>query len=398
MKLLNLVIFFFLCSGAIFSQQTGRLLIISYQNCEVSIDGQKSIEIEASIPKVIELIVGEHFVQKKCNLENEIINIRANEQSILQIGKQENQEILDNTENINLTDQIVEIPGSLEKTLMDLSSQDYEDSGLPIFHYYLQKGDEVSISLIKMESKGSFNISLLSYPDSNILISRTNFENLRDLSYKIRESGIFAVSISTNYAFPRRVKLKIKRKTFKNSESSKVVRKVRYEAVPIQEPLNLWVNSTSNETWKGGKSRTYISVQLPKNTVEWYYIFTASRSKDEIEKNKNELKLYSELAGALTGISGTVLSLGTNIISLPPGTSYCDVYLLDYDNLVRFLQKQNFSPLNGSIENISSGKMKITTSEDGLYYLAFKNNNVFHGIGVAIEVVAITREYYYSND
>ncbi len=397
MKIFTLVVSFFFYSLILLSQQTGKLLIMSYQDCEIVVDGQKSIEITAATPKVIELIVGEHFIQKKCDSGNEIVKIKANEQVILQIGKEELAKP-ENIENIILTDQVVQIPGSLENTLITLSDQDYEDSGLPIFHYYFQKGDEISINITKVQSKGSFNISLFSYPDSNILVSRNNFEILRDLSYQVKENGILAIYISTNYAFPRSAKLSIERKKSSNHNSSKVVRKVKYEAVSLQEPMKLWVNSTSNETWKGGKSRTHIPVQLPKNTVEWYYIFSASRSEQEVENNKNKLNLYSELAGALTGISGTVLSLGSNIISSPPSTSYCDVYLLDYDNLVKFLNKQNFTALNGSVENINSGKMKMTSPTEGFYYLGFKNNSTFHGIGVAIEVVAITREYYYDTE
>ena len=80
----------------------------------------------------------------------------------------------------------------------------------------------------------------------------------------------------------------------------------------------------------GGKSRIIYQVDLPPNTVEWYYIFTAVES----ENSSPALDLVPQLTRALdpTGMTGI---LASSILS-PTGSNSCDIYLLDRKNADAF--------------------------------------------------------------
>jgi antitoxin component YwqK of YwqJK toxin-antitoxin module/uncharacterized membrane protein len=164
-------------------------------------------------------------------------------------------------------------------------------------------------------------------------------------------------------------------------------RKAHYETVslPVQ---NFYINSTSNETWKGGNSKVVYPVQLPEGTVEWYYEFTASRDKVQAEANTRKFSLASQLSSLIdkTGL----LSATVNMFTAPPGGNDCNVYLLDRKNYDPFINGQPFNyNIAGSRQNYSSGIVQVRGLVDRAPMIGVKNPDGYNGINVSVQVVAV---------
>lgn len=164
------------------------------------------------------------------------------------------------------------------------------------------------------------------------------------------------------------------------------VSKSMFEVVkfPLQ---SFFLNSTGNEALLDGKSRTMYPIVLPKGTVEWYYEFSASRNKDDID---GYTKLFS-LAGQLTKLidKSGVLSTGVGMLTAPPGGDFCNVYLLD-GSYNAFRSKQNFSFWRaGSRTNFKSGIVDLKGNSLLNPVIGIENPSLTYGIHVAIQVVAI---------
>lgn len=164
------------------------------------------------------------------------------------------------------------------------------------------------------------------------------------------------------------------------------VSKARLEVVKL--PLqSFYLNSTSNEDFKGGSARTVYSVALPKGTVEWFYEFTASRSKEQIEANTQLFSLAGQLA-KLIDKSG-ILPAGIGMLTAPPGGDICNVYLLD-DSYASFRSNQKFSFWNtGTRTNFKSGVVQIRGNVINNPMIGIVNPDLSYGIHVNIQVVAL---------
>jgi hypothetical protein len=116
--------------------------------------------------------------------------------------------------------------------------------------------------------------------------------------------------------------------------------KREYKPITILAPSNHFINSGSNSQVKGGKSRIIIPIQIPNNTIEWYYTLAASREQEAIEKTNSSLNLFGQLSNIIdpTGISAAAFK---SLIA-PPGADVCDLYILDAANRQYFEAKTNF--------------------------------------------------------
>lgn len=214
------------------------------------------------------------------------------------------------------------------------------------FYYAFEKGDEVTLDFSMSNKKGTNVIKVSSYPDGNILYSNQEFAALSDLKLKIPKRSVYRFSFATNHAFERNCELKLKRKPvnqaainfptevgWKNVMDTTFEERaeIEYKAIHVQKPIKHYVNSGSNAAFKGGKSRISLPVDLPQNTVKWYYIVSANRNEDEIKSTMGAMDLLGEISKALDN-TGTI-AFGLNLLSQPPGANYCDAYLLTYDNL-----------------------------------------------------------------
>ena len=176
-----------------------------------------------------------------------------------------------------------------------------------------------------------------------------------------------------------------------------------YEVVNLKEEV-FYLNS---KTRVGGKIRTSIKIDLPENTVEWYYVFTTKLNKSDTKSNiglaSQLTKIVSKGTGVLIDISSQVLYQAIK----PTGIGVVDVYLTDYNGYQQFHDKdflgipKYISPNSykeGSGENRKDALIKINDVNQGTVYLCFKNPSPLEGVLVNLEVAAIVAKEEYVNE
>lgn len=187
-----------------------------------------------------------------------------------------------------------------------------------------------------------------------------------------------------------------------SAQSTRNVHKV----VTLHEEHNFYLNSKMR---LGGKTRNSIKIDLPKNTIQWYYVFTTTLNETETNNTKKNIKLTTQLAKLLTNVA-----VNSNIIDLsssaafqvikPTGASVIDVYLTDHNGYNHFHEKDILgmwtysnpgSYKEGSRENARDGIVSINDLKRGTAYLCFKNPSPLEGILVTLEVSAIVLEEEY---
>lgn len=164
-------------------------------------------------------------------------------------------------------------------------------------------------------------------------------------------------------------------------------KKAVYEIVklPIQ---NIYLNSTSNAFWKNGNTKSIIPVDLPEGTVEWYYEFTSSRSKELIQANVEKFQLAAELS-SLIDKSG-LLSASINVFTTPPGNDVCDIYLFENNYYNQFLNEQQFNHFPvGTRQNYKSGVVQIRNLPLKKPMIGIQNKDMMYGINVSIQIIAV---------
>lgn len=173
-----------------------------------------------------------------------------------------------------------------------------------------------------------------------------------------------------------------------DEEGNEILTKKTYKAVTVLPPQTGYLFSYYNT----GKSRAVIPVNLPSNTVLWYYEFTASRDKSEMLTAQNKFKLVADLTNLVdqSGIS----NLAMTTLTTPPGGNICNVSLItDSKQSDLFEAKQQYL-LNreGSRNNVTSAIVPIRDISSKSVYLGLYNPDDYYGIHYAIEVVAIVEE------
>lgn len=162
------------------------------------------------------------------------------------------------------------------------------------------------------------------------------------------------------------------------------------EVVQLIENRSIYLNGGLRASF-GGKSRTYIKIDLPPNTVEWYYSFTTTEGPDATQN----LELAVQLSSYLVDPSGMTSTIASSI-DVPEGVASADIYLLDYQNNDLFLRKVDLNngtfyySQEGTVENTKQAVVEIDDITTGTWYLGLKNPSTMNGINLNIEVVAIT--------
>jgi tetratricopeptide (TPR) repeat protein len=174
-----------------------------------------------------------------------------------------------------------------------------------------------------------------------------------------------------------------------HSQSVKKVRKV----VQVLPQQTFYLNGGMRASF-GGKSRVYYQVDLPKNTVEWYYIFSTQEGQSTSSASLNLVPQLTRLVDP-TGITAVVASA----IMCPTGSNSCDIiFMRDRQNAQAFENKvdQNggtyYYQKSPSRENYRNGTVQISDLVTGTYYLGFRNPSASTGISVTFEVAAIVEE------
>lgn len=273
-------------------------------------------------------------------------------------------------------------------------------------YYGFSEGDQVIINLELVKGRDLKEIEVLEYPSTSISMTHKT-KGFTNKTIEISHTGIYKFRFKNSAMSPRICNLKVERipenedsKDFKTNVywrihkdttfytiQEKYLVKKEYQVKTIQPMTEYYINSGSHATFKGGKSRITFPVQLPHNTVEWYYEFSASRDKAAIENAEKSFTLVTQLTKLIdkTGMLG----FGVNALTKPPGADYCDIYLLDYQNSSLFTSKYQYSYFTiGTRQNIKSGIVKMNGNSSP-YYIGIKNPNSLYGVHVAVEVVAI---------
>ncbi len=298
------------------------------------------------------------------------------------------------------------------QTPIEVADNTIKVSGLgeEIFYYGFAEGDQMVFSFEEVNGKELKEIEIIEYPTSSKFMDYKT-KKVENKIINITATAIYKFRFRNSALTGRICKIKIQRipvaevtknfntsvywetkhdTTFKPKEERYLVKR-EYVPTVIQSSMDFFVNSGSNATFKGGKSRISFPVSLPSGTVEWYYQFTASRDKEEVQNTKGSFNLVGNLA-KLIDQTGT-LGFGVDLLTQPPGSDYCDVYLLTYENVSLFEAKVQYSYLTaGTRENIKSGLIKMSGGANRTYYIGIKNPDASHGISVAIEVVAVVQK------
>lgn len=405
---------FFLFPTILTSQTNGSVLIITDKECELTIDGGSNSNLLASKPLKVDLSEGEHYIQ--CTStdkveKSQIVVVEPAKQKVIKIQFSESAQpksVVATSEkkklepisvaNLNFT-----IPGQV-LNILTAATGDEKGVELPTFVYAFEEGDEVYMDCVLENEKGSIILEVLTDPENLPVYSNRDFKKLSNEKFVVNKRGIYKFIFGTNHGWDRKGRFTIRR--LPNSESkigfnTTAIKKKKFKAVTIQEPSTHFVNSSSNEGFKGGKSRIVIPINLPKNTLEWYYIISSTRDEKEIKGTMKQFNLLGDLNKVVSGLSPTTtaVNIAMNLITQPPGANYCNAYLLDYTNQGSFIAKQKFSySLQGSRENVTSAAVKIDCCNSGQYYLAIQNPDTWYGIHLGIEIVAIVADEGYQLD
>jgi len=176
-----------------------------------------------------------------------------------------------------------------------------------------------------------------------------------------------------------------------------------YEPVTIIQTRVIELNGGTRSALLGGKSRESIKIDLPKNTVEWYYSFSTSTG---VSGTKN-LNLATQLAASVAtkfnpyGMALSVTGITKAVVSkfeVPQGSSSIDIYLCDNANIDKFNRKvDSFGGTysyyrEGTVNNTKSGTIQIDDFTSGTWYIGIKNPSELDAVNVTIEVVAVVEK------
>jgi len=164
------------------------------------------------------------------------------------------------------------------------------------------------------------------------------------------------------------------------------------KVVQLIEPRQIFVNSALKPN---GKTRVDIKIDLPPNTVEWYYSFTTTAA---LQANNN-LHLFAQVSRLYdpSGTSAAVLSY----LSVPDGFAPIDIFLINNQGKKLFYQTKVLggylyndpgSIEEGTVKNHRQGKIKVDDVRQGTFYLGIRNPSMNTGVNIMIEVVAVVEE------
>tara|TARA_R110002050_G_scaffold48356_3_gene112464 strand:+ start:14657 stop:15652 length:996 start_codon:yes stop_codon:yes gene_type:complete len=236
--------------------------------------------------------------------------------------------------------------------------------------------------LVKNESIKSFDKTIIATNNGIYKLVLRN-DNSKNVDYTV------SYTVTSNRKKKPQIGFRVQKDTTYGFETEQLTDKITLETVTIQNE-KFYLNSTSNALLKGGKNRIIVPVNLPNNTKEWYYVFSASREEKDINNTLSSFNFASQISKFLKedeSIQGAVSNL-----SPPPGANICDIYVINDDaNAELFKEKEEFSSsLDGSRENFKSGIVKISSNKKG--YLGIRNPDNLYGIHIAIEIIAVVEK------
>lgn len=181
------------------------------------------------------------------------------------------------------------------------------------------------------------------------------------------------------------------------------------EVIPLKENHSFYLNS---KTRVGGKTRNTIKIDLPKNTVQWFYTFTTTLN----ESNKTSIEESINLSGQLMQLisSSAINTSGVTLpakaiyqIIKPTGVGVIDAYLVDQSGYRDFYKKDALGMwlypkpgfyAEGTVENQKDASVVIDDLTEGSVYLCFKNPSPMEGVWVTVEIAAVVAKQKYVDE
>jgi hypothetical protein len=164
------------------------------------------------------------------------------------------------------------------------------------------------------------------------------------------------------------------------SQSNAQPSKQDYMVVPVISQQSFYLKASA-----GNSSGEILPVNLPANTVRWYYTVTTMSG--------HGLFSNSDLTGQLVNQVDPVHGIASDAtITVPKGTGACDVFLMTNPNeAIKYVNKQPAVSflMNDSREHFISGAVPVKDYLDGSCFLVIRNSNYSRGVNVNIEVTAI---------
>jgi hypothetical protein len=295
------------------------------------------------------------------------------------------------------------INAQLKRVLVTETTVKIDKKSSKQLYFGFDKGDKVLVSLDMQKGRKLKQINFYEHPDTQLSDDYKIKKALRK-TIKINERGIYVFDFTNSSVFSKMFHLKIERvpandkntdfnttvywKTFNDTTFQTITKEIdikKYEIKTVIPLSSFYINSGSNATLLGGKSRITFPLNLPKNTIKCYYQFAAAKNKDEIGKLTN-------LSKQLSGIFADTKSIDINTEDLiePLGRVYCDIYLLDKENSYWFENKKAYKYIpEGSRRNIKSGVVEIPNTLGSNLYIGIRNPLKIYGIHVNFEASAI---------
>lgn len=269
------------------------------------------------------------------------------------------------------------------------------------------EGDRIIINYGEERDKKLKSFELFS-TEGALLHSEFNLTSLKNKELTIKNTGIYVFKFINSslarriisfkvdripasektVAFNTDVKQRLITDTTYTTRTETYLKNESFEVVEVASQQEFFINSGSNATFKGGKSRVTMPIVLPENTVKWYYQISSFRDAAMKEGVTQQMSLVSDLS-KLVDKTGT-LGFALDLVSEPPGVDYCDVYLIDHNNYSLFLNKSQFNHFPvGTRENIKSANVEVSSAFSTPIYLGIKNPDSMHGINVIVKIAAI---------
>jgi len=270
-------------------------------------------------------------------------------------------------------------------------------------YFGFDQGDKVLLTVEMKKGRKIKQIELFEYPDVLMFTEYKN-KDIYTKRIKINHRGIYQFRFTNSSICKKILKVKIERipKDDKNVDFNTTVYwktetdtvfnmiekevEIKHYEVKTIVPLSVYyINSGANAFLAGGKSRITFPVILPDNTVEWYYQFSAAKTRDAVGDLNN---LTKQLSGIISDTK--TIDISTDDLVQPYGRVYCDIYLMDAKNSVRFEKKKAYKYFpEGSRRNIKSGIVKMSGSAGNSFYIGIRNPAKIKGIHVNFEAAAI---------
>jgi hypothetical protein len=164
--------------------------------------------------------------------------------------------------------------------------------------------------------------------------------------------------------------------------------KPSYKVVPVVSSHSFYLKGGSR-AMTGNSSRQVLPINLPANTVEWYYTITTTNNR----KQSSNSNLTGQLDNLLIPDQG-ITSNALGSVTIPDGTGICDVYIMTNPNEVnKYVNKRPAISflMDDSRQNYRSGLVQVKDFLYGSCFLVMRNPSSSEGLNVTIEVTAIVQ-------